>query len=150
MTIEDEDTMSDTTDASDRPSVLFLCVHNAGRSQMAAGWLEHLADGRIDVLSAGSEPAEDINPSAVAAMDEVGIDLRERSPRRWDMADLEAADVVVTMGCGDTCPVLPGKRYVDWPLDDPAGQGVDAVRPIRDEIERRVRGLIDELGVDVG
>jgi len=142
--------MSDTTDASHRPSVLFLCVHNAGRSQMAAGWLEHLADGRIDVLSAGSEPAEDINPSAVAAMDEVGIDLRERSPRRWDMADLEAADVVVTMGCGDTCPVLPGKRYVDWPLDDPAGQGVDAVRPIRDEIERRVRGLIDELGVDAG
>ena len=135
---------------SGRPSVLFLCVHNAGRSQMAAGWLQHLADGLIDVLSAGSEPAESINPAAVAAMDEIGIDLRGRAPRRWDMADLEAADVVVTMGCGDTCPVLPGKRYVDWPLDDPAGQGVDAVRPIRDEIERRVRGLIAELGVEAG
>ena len=130
------------------PSVLFLCVHNAGRSQMAAGWLEHLAGGVVDVLSAGSEPAELVNPAAVEAMDEVGIDLRGRQPRRWDMADLEAADVVVTMGCGDTCPVLPGKRYVDWPLDDPAGQGVDAVRPIRDEIEQRVRGLIAELGVE--
>ncbi len=130
------------------PSVLFLCVHNAGRSQMAAGWLQHLAGGLVDVLSAGSEPAEHVNPAAVEAMDEVGIDLRERQPRRWDMADLEAADVVVTMGCGDTCPVLPGKRYVDWPLADPAGQGVDAVRPIRDEIERRVRGLIAELGVE--
>lgn len=139
-----------TVGRMDRPSVLFLCVHNAGRSQMAAGWLQHLADGLIDVLSAGSEPAESINPAAVAAMDEVGIDLRGRAPRRWDMADLEAADVVVTMGCGDTCPVLPGKRYVDWPLDDPAGQGVDAVRPIRDEIERRVRGLIAELGVEAG
>jgi arsenate reductase len=130
------------------PSVLFLCVHNAGRSQMAAGWLEHLAGEVVDVLSAGSEPAELVNPAAVEAMDEVGIDLRERQPRRWDMADLEAADVVITMGCGDTCPVLPGKRYVDWPLDDPAGQGVDAVRPIRDEIEQRVRGLIVELGVE--
>ena len=130
------------------PSVLFLCVHNAGRSQMAAGWLEHLGEGRIDVLSAGSEPAELVNPAAVEAMDEVGIDLRGREPRRWDMADLEAADVVVTMGCGDTCPVLPGKRYVDWPLADPAGQGVDAVRPIRDDIEQRVRGLIAELGVE--
>ncbi len=131
-----------------RPSVLFLCVHNAGRSQMAAGWLEHLSAGRVDVLSAGSEPAELVNPSAVAAMEEVGIDLTGREPRRWDMADLEAADVVVTMGCGDTCPVLPGKRYVDWPLPDPAGKGVDAVRPIRDEIEQRVRGLLAELGVE--
>ena len=131
-----------------RPSVLFLCVHNAGRSQMAAGWLEHLAAGRVDVLSAGSEPAELVNPAAVAAMAEVGIDLTGREPRRWDMADLEAADVVVTMGCGDTCPVLPGKRYVDWPLPDPAGQGVDAVRPIRDEIEQLVRGLLGELGVE--
>lgn len=130
------------------PSVLFLCVHNAGRSQMAAGWLQHLSEGRVDVLSAGSEPAELVNPSAIAAMDEVGIDLRGREPRRWDMTDLEAADVVVTMGCGDTCPVLPGKRYVDWPLPDPAGKGVDAVRPIRDEIEQRVRGLLEELGVD--
>jgi len=131
----------------ERPAVLFLCVHNAGRSQMAAGWLQFLAEDRVEVLSAGSEPAELVNPSAVAAMDEVGIDLRERRPKRWDMADLEAADIVVTMGCGDTCPVLPGKRYVDWPLPDPAGQGVEAVRPIRDEIEQRVRGLIDELGV---
>lgn len=133
---------------ADRPSVLFLCVHNAGRSQMAAGWLEHLAAGRIDVLSAGSEPADTVNPAAVEAMAEVGIDLLGREPRRWDLADLEQADVVVTMGCGDTCPVLPGKRYVDWPLDDPAGQGVDAVRPIRDEIAGRVRGLMAELGVD--
>ena len=131
-----------------RPSVLFLCVHNAGRSQMAAGWLEHLSAGRVDVLSAGSEPAELVNPSAVAAMEEVGIDMTGREPRRWDMADLEAADVVVTMGCGDTCPVLPGKQYVDWPLPDPAGKGVDAVRPIRDEIEQRVRGLLAELGVE--
>lgn len=134
-------------DRTEKPAVLFLCVHNAGRSQMAAGWLQHLADGTIDVLSAGSEPADQVNPAAVEAMDEVGIDLRAREPRRWDMADLEAADVVVTMGCGDTCPVLPGKRYVDWPLADPAGQGVDAVRPIRDEIEQRVRGLMSELGV---
>ena len=136
------------TDESRNLAVLFLCVHNAGRSQMAAGWLEHLADGRIDVLSAGSEPADSVNPAAVEAMEEVGIDLRGREPKRWDLADLEAADVVVTMGCGDTCPVLPGKRYVDWPLADPAGQGVDAVRPIRDEIEQRIRGLMDELGVD--
>jgi arsenate reductase len=140
--------MLDDERAEDRPSVLFLCVHNAGRSQMAAGWLQHLADGRIDVLSAGSEPADQVNPSAVAAMEEVGIDIAAREPRRWDLADLEAADVVVTMGCGDTCPVLPGKRYVDWPLTDPAGKGVDAVRPIRDEIEQRVRGLMTELGVD--
>lgn len=132
---------------SERPSVLFLCVHNAGRSQMAAGWLEHLSGGLVDVLSAGSEPAELVNPAAVEAMGEVGIDLAGRTPRRWDMADLESADVVVTMGCGDTCPVLPGKRYVDWPLPDPAGQGVEAVRPIRDAIEQRVRGLLDELGV---
>jgi arsenate reductase (thioredoxin) len=137
---------ADTT-RSDTPAVLFLCVHNAGRSQMAAGWLQHLADGRVEVLSAGSEPAEQVNPSAIEAMAEVGIDLRGREPKRWDLSDLEVADVVVTMGCGDTCPVLPGKRYVDWPLADPAGQGVEAVRPIRDEIERRIRGLMDELGV---
>jgi arsenate reductase len=136
------------SDENRNPAVLFLCVHNAGRSQMAAGWLQHLADGRVDVLSAGSEPADSVNPAAVEAMDEVGIDLRGREPKRWDLADLEAADVVVTMGCGDTCPVLPGKRYVDWPLADPAGQGVDAVRPIRDEIEQRIRGLMDELGID--
>jgi len=144
----DEESDGMDHDEDDNPSVLFLCVHNAGRSQMAAGWLQHLADGRIDVLSAGSEPADAVNPAAVEAMDEVGIDLRARAPRRWDMADLEAADIVVTMGCGDTCPVLPGKRYVDWPLEDPAGKGVDAIRPIRDEIEQRVRGLMGELGVD--
>jgi len=132
----------------DRPSVLFLCVHNAGRSQMAAGWLRHLAGDLVDVLSAGSEPAEAVNPSAVAAMAEVGVDIVNAQPRRWDLADLEAADVVVTMGCGDTCPVLPGKRYVDWPLDDPAGRGVEDVRPIRDEIRSRVEGLMSELGVD--
>ncbi len=139
--------MDEEMDEGHNPAVLFLCVHNAGRSQMAAGWLQHLADGRIDVLSAGSEPADSVNPAAVEAMAEVGIDLRGHEPKRWDMADLEAADVVVTMGCGDTCPVLPGKRYVDWPLADPAGKGVDAVRPIRDEIEQRIRGLMDELGV---
>jgi arsenate reductase len=144
----DAETPTGAASAEDRPSVLFLCVHNAGRSQMAAGWLHQLADGRIDVLSAGSEPADQVNPSAVAAMAEVGIDIAASEPRRWDLADLEAADVVVTMGCGDTCPVLPGKRYVDWPLADPAGQGVDAVRPIRDEIEQRVRGLMTELGVE--
>lgn len=132
------------------PTVLMLCVHNAGRSQMAAGWLERLSDGRVDVLSAGSEPADTINPAAIEAMEEVGVDLRGRQPRRWDMADLEAADVVITMGCGDTCPVLPGKRYVDWPLDDPAGQGVEAVRPIRDEIEQRVRGLLEEFSITPG
>lgn len=131
--------------ASDRPTVLFLCVHNAGRSQMAAGFLRHLAGDRIDVLSAGSEPADAINPAAVAAMAEKGIDISAQQPRRWSDDTVEAADVIVTMGCGDACPVLPGKRYVDWELDDPAGKGVEEVRPIRDEIERRVRTLIAEL-----
>ncbi len=144
----DEESDEMATEATRIPAVLFLCVHNAGRSQMAAGWLQHLAGGRVDVLSAGSEPADSVNPAAVEAMDEVGIDLRQRAPKRWDLSDLETADVVVTMGCGDTCPVLPGRRYVDWPLADPAGQGVDAVRPIRDEIEQRVRGLMGELGVE--
>ena len=132
------------------PAVLFLCVHNAGRSQMALGWFEHLAGDRATAYSGGSEPADRVNPAAAEAMAEVGIDLTGRQPRRWTDADLESADVVVTMGCGDTCPVLPGKRYEDWPLDDPAGQGVEAVRPIRDEIERRVRVLLAELGVPVG
>ena len=131
--------------ASDRPTVLFLCVHNAGRSQMAAGFLRHLAGDRIDVLSAGSEPADAINPAAVAAMAEKGIDISAQQPRRWSDDTVEAADVIVTMGCGDACPVLPGKRYVDWELDNPAGKGVEEVRPIRDEIERRVRTLIAEL-----
>ena len=136
------------TDAG--PTVLFLCVHNAGRSQMAAGWLRHLAGDRVRVLSGGSEPGDAVNPAAVAAMAEVGVDIAGRRPQRWSDADLDLADVVVTMGCGDTCPYIPGKRYVDWPLDDPAGQGVDAVRPIRDAIEGRVRGLMGELGVAPG
>jgi arsenate reductase (thioredoxin) len=130
---------------SDKRSVLFVCVHNAGRSQMAAGWLRHLAGNAVEVRSAGSEPADQINPAAVAAMREVGIDITGHTPTRltWDAA--EASDVVVTMGCGDACPVFPGKRYEDWKLDDPAGLDVDAVRPIRDEIEQRVRALLDDL-----
>lgn len=129
------------------PTVLFLCVHNAGRSQMAAGWLRHLAGDRVRVLSAGSTPADQVNPSAVDAMAEVGIDISRHHPRVWTEDALEAADVVITMGCGDACPLVPGTRYLDWDLPDPAGKGVDAVRPIRDDIERRVRGLLDELGV---
>ncbi len=131
-----------------RPAVLFLCVHNAGRSQMAAGWLRHLGGDRVDVYSAGSAPADAVNPAAVEVMAEVGIDISGAAPRRWTEDDVRAVDVVVSMGCGDECPVLPGKRYEDWPLDDPAGQGVDAVRPIRDEIRRRVDGLLVELGVE--
>ena len=127
------------------PAVLFLCVHNAGRSQMASGWLEYLAEGRVQVYSGGSEPVETINPAAVEAMDEVGIDIRRQFPKPWSNEVLQAVDVVVTMGCGDECPYYPGTRYVDWELDDPAGQGVDAVRPIRDDIEQRVRGLLGEL-----
>lgn len=132
-----------------RPAVLFLCVHNAGRSQMALGWFEHLAGDRAIGLSGGSEPAGSVNPMAVAAMAEVGIDIARAEPRCWSDSDLEAADVVVTMGCGDTCPFVPGTRYEDWPLDDPAGQGLDAVRPIRDGIERRVRELLGSLGVEL-
>lgn len=132
---------------TDVPTVLYLCVHNAGRSQMAAGWTRHLGGDGVRVLSGGSEPADQVNPSAVAAMAEVGVDITGAQPQRWSDTTLGAADVVVTMGCGDTCPVLPGKRYVDWPLDDPAGKGVAEVRPVRDEIEQRVRGLLDELGV---
>jgi protein-tyrosine-phosphatase len=134
--------------ASDgRPVVLFLCVHNAGRSQMALGWFEHLAGGRAIGWSGGSEPAEEVNPSAVLAMAEVGIDIAHGLPRRWTDEIVAAADVVVTMGCGDACPVFPGKRYEDWELDDPAGRDVDAVRPIRDEIRRRVQRLLGELGI---
>ena len=132
------------------PAVLFLCIHNAGRSQMALGWFEHLAGGRAAAFSGGSAPADTVNPAAVQAMAEAGIDIAGRTPRRWSDSDLETADVVVTMGCGDTCPYIPGKRYEDWKLDDPAGQGVDAVRPIRDEIERRVRELLESLGVSPG
>ncbi len=131
--------------ASATPSVLFLCVHNAGRSQMAAGWMRHLAGDRIDVYSGGSEPADQVNASAVAAMAEVGVDIRNELPQPWADEIVRAADVVVTMGCGDACPVFPGKRYLDWELDDPAGQTVDNVRPIRDDIEQRVRQLIGEM-----
>ncbi len=129
------------------PAVLFLCIHNAGRSQMALGWFNHLAAGRAVGFSGGSEPADHVNPAAVAAMAEVGIDIAHQVPRRWSDSDLETADVVVTMGCGDTCPYVPGTRYEDWPLADPAGRGVDAVRPIRDEIRARVEQLLIELGV---
>jgi arsenate reductase (thioredoxin) len=133
---------------SDIPIVLFVCVHNAGRSQMAAGWLRHLADDRVQVRSAGSEPADAVNPAAVAAMAEVDIDIAGAAPQAWTRDTLDAADVVITMGCGDTCPVLPGKRYLDWELDDPAGKPVEDVRPVRDEIEARVRGLLEELGIE--
>lgn len=132
----------------DRPSVLFLCTHNAGRSQMAMGFFAHLAGDRASVFSGGSEPADTVNPAAIAAMAEVGIDIGRAQPRRWTDEIVQAADVVVTMGCGDTCPYIPGKRYENWELADPAGLGVDAVRPIRDDIERRVRALLVELGLD--
>ncbi len=130
------------------PTVLFLCVHNAGRSQMAAAWLEHLAGGRVRVLSGGSTPASAVNPVAVAAMAEVGIDLSGRTPQAWTDAGLHSADVIVTMGCGDTCPFLPGKRYEDWEVADPQGRPLQEVRLIRDDIERRVRGLLAGLGVE--
>jgi protein-tyrosine-phosphatase len=130
---------------TERPTVLFVCVHNAGRSQMAAGFLQHLAGNRVEVLSAGSEPADSVNPSAVAAMAEVGIDLAAATPKLLTDSAVQEADVVVTMGCGDACPFHPGKRYEDWPLDDPAGQGIEAVRPIRDEIRSRVEALVAEL-----
>ncbi|GIG90681.1 arsenate reductase ArsC [Plantactinospora endophytica] len=128
-----------------RPSVLFVCVHNAGRSQMAAGWLRHLAGEAVEVRSAGSEPAEQVNPVAVAAMREVGIDITTNTPRLLDYATAESSDVLVTMGCGDVCPVFPGKRYLDWQLDDPAGRDIESVRRIRDEIRRRVEQLLAEL-----
>jgi arsenate reductase len=131
------------TDA--RPTVLFVCVHNAGRSQMAAGYLQHLAGDRIDVLSAGSQPADQVNAAAVAAMAEAGIDIATEQPTLLTDSAVQTADVVVTMGCGDECPFYPGKRYEDWVLDDPAGLDVAAVRPIRDEIRRRVERLITEL-----
>jgi arsenate reductase (thioredoxin) len=129
------------------PSVLFVCVHNAGRSQMAAALLNHYAAGRVDVRSAGSAPAEQINPAVREAMIEIGIDISAERPKLLTTDAVEASDVVITMGCGDACPVFPGKRYLDWQLTDPAGKGVDAVRPIRDEIDTRVGGLLDELGV---
>ncbi|GAA2112422.1 arsenate reductase ArsC [Microlunatus panaciterrae] len=130
---------------SDRPSVLFVCVHNAGRSQMAAAFLHHLSGGAIEVRSAGSEPADQVNPAAVQAMAELGIDISAERPKILTDQAVRESDVVVTMGCGDTCPFYPGKRYEDWQLDDPAGKGVEAVRPIRDEIRRRIEMLITEL-----
>ncbi|MFJ8505642.1 arsenate reductase ArsC [Streptomyces avermitilis] len=132
-------------DIAAAPSVLFVCVHNAGRSQMAAAFLTHLAGDRVEVRSAGSAPADTVNPAVVAAMAEAGIDISTEVPKVLTVEVVQASDVVITMGCGDACPVFPGKRYLDWRLPDPAGQGVDAVRPIRDEIEKRVRGLIEEI-----
>ncbi|MGW7358378.1 arsenate reductase ArsC [Streptomyces sp. NPDC054802] len=130
---------------SEKPSVLFVCVHNAGRSQMAAAWLSHLAGDRVEVRSAGSAPADQVNPAAVEVMREVGIDITAETPKILTVDAVKASDVCITMGCGDTCPVFPGKRYLDWTLEDPAGQGVEAVRPIRDEIKKRVEGLIAEI-----
>ena len=135
--------LAELTDS--RPRVLFVCVHNAGRSQMAAGYLSHLAGGRIDVLSAGSAPKDQINPVAVEAMAEDGVDITSATPKILTTDTVRASDVVITMGCGDACPIFPGKRYEDWDLADPAGQGIEAVRPIRDEIKRRVTALISEL-----
>ncbi|WP_150255838.1 arsenate reductase ArsC [Nocardiopsis deserti] len=131
--------------SSAKPSVLFVCVHNAGRSQMAAAWLSHLAGDRVEVRSAGSAPADALNPAVVEAMAEVGVDITDQHPKILTVEAVEASDVCVTMGCGDTCPIFPGKRYLDWTLPDPAGQGVEAVRPIRDEIRKRVEELIGEL-----
>jgi arsenate reductase (thioredoxin) len=129
------------------PIVLFLCVHNAGRSQMAAGWMRHLGRGEVDVFSGGSEPAGRVNQAAVAAMAEKGIDISDEVPQQWADEIVRAADVVVTMGCGDACPLYPGKRYIDWAVEDPSGKTVGQVRPIRDQIERHVRGLMAELGI---
>lgn len=136
---------SEPTDAP--PRVVFLCVHNAGRSQMAAGFARHLGGDRLSVFSGGSDPAAEVNPAAVAAMAETGIDIEAQVPARWTDEIVSAADVIITMGCGDSCPIFPGTRYEDWPVPDPAGQSVADVRPIRDEIEQRVRRLLDELGV---
>jgi len=135
---------------TDHPTVLFVCVHNAGRSQMAAGYLQHLAGERVQVLSAGSQPADQVNPAAVAAMAEEGIDIGTEQPKLLSDSAVRTADVVITMGCGDECPFYPGKRYEDWVLDDPAGQGLDAVRPIRDEIRRRVEALVEQLDGEAG
>ncbi|MGY9064579.1 arsenate reductase ArsC [Streptomyces murinus] len=132
-------------DLAPTPSVLFVCVHNAGRSQMAAAFLTHLAGDHVQVRSAGSAPADTVNPAVVAAMAESGIDISSEIPKVLTVEAVQSSDVVITMGCGDTCPVFPGKRYLDWQLPDPAGQGVEAVRPIRDEIERRVRNLLTEI-----
>jgi protein-tyrosine-phosphatase len=136
--------LMDTT----KPAVLFLCVHNAGRSQMAAGWLRHLAGDEVEVYSGGSEPSSDVNPAAIEAMAEAGVDIAGEFPRPWTDEVVRAADVVITMGCGDACPVYPGKRYEDWELTDPAGQPLEVVRQVRDDIEQRVRRLMAELEVE--
>jgi arsenate reductase (thioredoxin) len=133
-----------------KPAALFLCTHNAGRSQMAMGFFKHLAGDRADVYSGGSEPAAEVNSAVVAAMAEKRIDITTEQPKRWTMDMLEAVDVVITMGCGDACPVLPGRRYEEWVLPDPAGQSLEAIRPIRDEIEQRVCALLGQLGVSAG
>ena len=130
---------------TEKPSVLFVCVHNAGRSQMAAAYLAELSKGAIEVRSAGSAPADEVNPAAVAAMAEEGIDMSDQSPKVLTTESVQASDVVITMGCGDACPIFPGKRYEDWKLADPAGKGVESVRPIRDDIRERVEALIVEL-----
>jgi len=135
------------TAMADKPSVLFVCVHNAGRSQMAAALMNDLSQGSVEVRSAGSEPAAQVNPAVVEVMAEIGIDIAAGQPRLLTYTDVKAADVVITMGCGDACPYQPGKRYEDWDLEDPAGKGVDAIRPIRDEIQRRVEILLEELVV---
>ena len=132
---------------SDIPEVLFVCVHNAGRSQMAAALLDHHAAGRVRVRSAGSAPADTINPAVIAVMDELGLDLSKEFPKPLTTEAVQAADVVITMGCGDACPIFPGKRYLDWDIDDPHGKDIEEIRPIRDEIERRVRALLGELDV---
>jgi arsenate reductase (thioredoxin) len=130
---------------AETPSVLFVCVHNAGRSQMAAGWLRHLAGDRVEVRSAGSAPAGTVNPVAVEAMREVGIDISDQAPKLLEYSTAQDSDVIVTMGCGDACPVFPGKRYEDWVLTDPAGQSIDVVRQVRDDIRARVEKLVAEL-----
>ncbi|MFE0048052.1 arsenate reductase ArsC [Streptomyces albireticuli] len=134
---------------SEKPSVLFVCVHNAGRSQMAAAWLSHLAGDRVEVRSAGSAPADSVNPAVVEAMHEVGIDITSQTPKILTVDAVQASDVCITMGCGDVCPVFPGKRYLDWKLEDPAGQGVAAVRPIRDRIKVLIEGLIEGLIAEI-
>ncbi|MEU4204121.1 arsenate reductase ArsC [Streptomyces sp. NPDC026294] len=140
--------MPDTRGPADRPSVLFVCVHNAGRSQMAAAFLTHLGADRVEVRSAGSAPADAVHPAVVEAMHEVGIDLSAETPKLLTTEAVDRSDIVITMGCGDACQYFPGKQYRDWQLDDPAGQGITAVRPLRDTIEQRVRALLGELGVE--
>jgi arsenate reductase (thioredoxin) len=144
----EETPMTENAGTAARPSALFVCIHNAGRSQMAAGFLTHLSGGQVEVRSAGSMPAEQINPTAVEAMLELGIDIRDRTPKVLTTEAVRASDVVITMGCGDVCPIFPGKRYEDWQLDDPAGQGIEPVRLIRDDIHGRVLNLLSELGVE--